>query len=432
MRYRVRDLPRLVSTPLGRMEFNNGVRYRLWPLMSRLAGRHRSKTLRDSRIVSVVGSYGKTTTARAVIAALGCRKHQRTGMNCWNHVAEALLRVEPADGFAVIEVGIDGVGQMVQYARIIRPDITVVTSIGSEHHRSLGDVSGTRREKAEMVRILDRDGTAVLNGDDLNVLWMRDHTQSRVLTFGFGEANDVVATDVVAQSDHSTTFRVNVAGESHRMRVQLVGVHMIYSVLAALAVIKAEGRSVAKAVADLEKMKPTPGRMQPVVLSNGATLLRDDYKSGLETVHAALDAFSRMTARRKIVVLGEVSEPPGSQGPIYREIGGRVAGIAERAIFLGGNYQRYAAGAVAQGMPRDAFDDAGQSVLKATDRVREIMREGDLILIKGRDTQRLERIACALEGRTVRCDISFCPTRITSCEDCPMLERGWRGRRVAI
>jgi len=413
------------------MEFNNGVRYRLWPLMSRVAGRHRSKTVRDSRIVSVVGSYGKTTTARAVIAALGCRKHQRMGMNCWNHVAEALLRVQPADGFAVLEIGIDGVGQMVQYARIIRPDITVVTSIGSEHHRSLGDVSGTRREKAEMVRILDRNGTAVLNGDDPNVLWMRDHTQSRVLTFGFGEANDVVATDIVAQNDRTTTFRVNVAGESHRMRVQLVGVHTIYSVLAALAVIKAEGRSVAKAAVDLEKMNPTPGRMQPVVLSNGVTLLRDDYKSGLETVHAALDTFSRMTARRKIVVLGDVSEPPGSQGPIYREIGGRVAGIADRAIILGGNYQRYAAGAVPGGMPRDALEHAG-SVLEATDRLREIVREGDLVLIKGRDTQRLERITCALEGRTVHCDISFCPTRITSCEECPMLERGWRGRRVVI
>jgi len=432
MRYRVRDLPHLVRTPLGRMEFSNGVRHRLWPLLSRVAGRHRSKNLRDTRIVSVVGSFGKTTTARAAIAALGCRMHQRTGLNCWNHVAEALLRVRPSDKFAVIEVGIDGVGQMTRYARMIRPDITVVTSIGSEHHRSLGDFSGTRQEKLEMVRILDEHGTAVLNGDDPNVLWMRDHTRARVLTFGFGETNDVVATDIGAARDHSTTFCVNLAGESRRMQVQLVGRHMIYAVLAAVSVIEAIGKSVAEAAADLENMNPTPGRLQPVALSNGVTLLRDDYKSSLETVHAALDAFSQMTAVRKIAVLGEVSEPPGSQGPIYREIGARLAGIADKAIFVGGNFQRYAAGAVTGGMPRDALFHAGRGVLEATDRLREQMREGDLVLIKGRDTQRLGRIACALEGRTVRCDISFCPTRITSCEDCPMLERGWQGRRVVI
>jgi UDP-N-acetylmuramyl pentapeptide synthase len=400
--------------------------------MSRVAGRHRSRNLRDTRIVSVVGSYGKTTTARAVIAALGCKTHQRMGLNCWNHVAEALLRVQPSDGFAVIEVGIDGVGQMAQYARMIRPDITVVTSIGSEHHRSLGDVSGTRHEKAESLRIMDGHGVAVLNGDDPNVVWMRDHTRARVLTYGFGETNDVVARNVVAANDHSTTFHVSVAGESHRMRVHLVGRHMIYAVLAALSVIEAEGRSVADAAADLGSLSPTPGRLHPVALSNGVTLLRDDYKSSFETVHAALDAFSQMTANRKIAVLGEVSEPPGSQGPIYREIGARLAGIADMAVFVGGNFQRYAAGAVTGGMPRGALHHAGRSVLEATDRVRGLMREGDLVLIKGRDTQRLERIACALEGRRVNCDIDFCPTRITSCRDCPMLERGWRGRRVVI
>jgi UDP-N-acetylmuramyl pentapeptide synthase len=282
-----------------------------------------------------------------------------------------------------------------------------------------------------MVRILDARGAAVLNGDDENVRWMRDHTAARVLTFGFDETNDVSATDVVETSG-STTFRLHSTAPTRTLQVRLVGRHTIYAVLAAVAVVEAEGRPFAEACAALETMEPTPGRMQPVGLANGATLLRDDYKSSLETVHAALDTFSRTSARRKIAVFGEVSEPPGSQGPIYREIGQRLAASADVAIFVGGNFQRYAAGAVAGGMARSAMVDAGSSVLEATRLLLAHLREGDLVLIKGRDTQRLERIACGLEGRHVRCDISFCPTRLTSCSRCPMLARGWRGRRVVI
>ena len=432
MRYRLRDLPDLLRTPLGRMEFSNGVRHRLWPVLSLVAGWHRSRNLLDTRVVTVVGSFGKTTTTRAIVAALRCEMHQKVGLNCWNHLVDALLRVRSSEKFAVFEVGIDGVGQMEQYARMIRPDITVVTSIGSEHHRSLGDLSVTRCEKSEMVRVLDERGTAVLNGDDPNVLWMRDQTRARVLTFGFSETNDVIATEIHQTKKNETTFCIHVAGERHRLQVRLVGKHMIYAVLAAIAVVSAEGASIKDAAIALEMMKPTPGRLQQVALTNGVTVLRDDYKSSFETVHAALDAFSRMSATRKIAVLGEVSEPPGSQGPVYRAIGMRLARIADLAIFVGSNFQRYAAGASAGGMSRDAMIHAGRSVLEATDLLRQNMREGDLVLIKGRDTQRLERITCNLQNRSVRCDIDFCPTRITSCEDCPMLEIGWHGRRVVI
>jgi len=432
MRYRLRDIPHLVSTPLGRKEFHYGVRHRLWPLLSRLARLHRERIVAGTRVVSVVGSFGKTTTTQAVIAALGGGTHQELGLNCWSHVAEAVLRIRPSDPCAVLEVGIDGPGQMAGYARMVRPDVTVVTSIGTEHHRSLGSLSVTREEKSHMVRILAESATAVLNGDDPNVRWMAGETRARTVSFGFDETNDVFATDIVEEGTNGTSFRMHGVGKTHPMRVRLVGRHMLYPILAAAAVARGEGLSMEPVFRALQKLQPTPGRMQPVALSNGITLLCDDYKSSLETIHAALDVLSGMTAPRRIAVLGEVSEPPGSQGPIYREIGERLSGIVDQAIVVGGNFQRYAAGALRGGMPREALVPAGRSVLEAARLLGERMREGDLVLVKGRDTQRLERIACVLAGRPVRCDIDFCPTRITRCECCPMLERGWGGRRVVL
>ena len=106
--------------------------------------------------------------------------------------------------------------------------------------------------------------------------------------------------------------------------------------------------------------------------------------------------------------------------------------MADIAVFLGGNFQRYAAGARLGGMDNANLFDAKGGVLDAVALLRRELKPGDSVLIKGRDTQRLERITLALAGRAVKCDIDFCDTRVLSCEECPMLERGWKGRRVVI
>ncbi len=321
---------------------------------------------------------------------------------------------------------------MDQYARMIRPDITVVTTIGSEHNRSLGSLKVTRTEKAEMVKALPKSGLAVLNGDDPNVRWMAKLTKAKVLTYGFDETNDVRASNVKLIWPEGTQFRLHLKGETRTVRSALIGSPMVYPILAAITVATAEGFSLEQTLSSLQSMPPTPGRLEPVRLAYGAMLLRDDFKSSLETVHAALDVFSDTHAGRRGVVMGEVSEPPGSQGPIYRELGRGIAAMADYAVFVGGNFQRYAAGATQGGLPKSALFNAERSVLKAAEYLRNELKAGDTVLIKGRTTQRLERIAIVLTGRKVRCDIDFCDTRVVSCEKCPMLERGWNGLRVVL
>lgn len=156
----------LVRTPLGRTRLAKGLPFLMWPLLRPMAKIYRMTAARRPRIVAVVGSLGKTTAARAVSAALGLPVHPRIGHNAFSSVARALFRVRPWDDRGVIEVGIARRGDMRRYAKTIRPDITVVTSIASEHMRTFGDLSVTRAEKVEMVSVLTSSGKAVLNGED--------------------------------------------------------------------------------------------------------------------------------------------------------------------------------------------------------------------------------------------------------------------------
>ena len=337
----------------------------------------------------------------------------------------------PASGGAsrVIEVGINGPGQMARYAKVVRPDISVVTSIGSEHQRSLKTLERTRDEKAEMVRVLPASGLAVLNGDDPHVAWMAGETRAPVVTFGFGERNDVRATAVALDWPHGTRFTLHTPLGSRDTRVRLIGRTMVGAALAAVAVALHEGHGLDEILARLEALAPTPGRLQPVQLPNGATLLRDEYKAPAETIDAALDVLAEVPAPRRVIVMGDVAEPVGSQGGLYRRLGARAAQISSRAVVVagGGNGAAFRTGARHGGLSADAVVMVDRSVRRAVEALESDLAPGDVILIKGRDTQRLERVALALMGRDVNCDVVYCNVLLTRCDACPMLGQAWRG-----
>jgi UDP-N-acetylmuramyl pentapeptide synthase len=384
---------------------------------------YRRLALRHTRLVVVTGSFGKTTTARAISVALGGTDRDVNSHNFKSYVALAILKTPPWRRFAVIEAGIDGVGQMIQYAKMIRPDIAVVMSVGSEHNRSLGNLQSTRNEKVKILAGLPPGGVAVLNGDDPNVRWMATQTQNRIITFGLGEMNEVRASHLTLNWPKSTQFKLHANGKTCEMSVRLLGRHMVYPILAAIATALEQGFPLEQILPPLEKLSPTPGRLDPIRLPSGALILRDDFKSPLETIDAALDVLEKIPAKERVVVLGDVSEPIGRQWQIYRKVGARIAQVATKAILITSKFRAYAAGAKSAGLPSSSLVDAGGSYLEAIEALRQGLGPGTVVLIKGRDTQRLDRITLSLMGRTVHCKLTFCNIWAFRCEYCPMLGR---------
>lgn len=423
-RRRVLAIYRSLWTPVGRERLWIGACGRVPHIPWHLASVYRRTLARKTRVIAVVGSFGKTTSTRAIATALGFPNPMHSGSNAGAALAIALLRIKPGDQHAVIEVGIAAKGQMEGFARLIRPDIAVVTSIGSEHMTSLGSLDVTRAEKAKMVHALPASGLAVLNGDDPNVLWMRDSAPASVLTYGFGAANHVRASAVVQDALSGTRFKLHIDGEVHDVHTRLVGRPMIYPILAAVAVSRVEGRKIGPILAALEGLEPTNNRLQVLRHPTGALLLLDAYKGALETILAALDTLEELPAERKIAILGDVEEPPGSQGPIYKEVGKRVAEVAGRVIFVGGktSFNRLKAGTTAGGLPRSALTHIPRSPLEAAQAVQTELRSGDLVLVKGRMSQHLERVALVLLGKRVACATRTCP-RHHNCSSCPLLQR---------
>ena len=423
---RASDWLELVRTPVGRERIARHIRVRAWPLYRGAAGLHRRLVLRGTPVVAVVGTFGKSTTARALRLALNGDPGSERAPNSFTRLARVVLRARPRHGVLVAEAGIDAPGQMRSYARMLRPDLVVVTSVGSEHHRSLGTLERTRDEKAEMVRSLGPDQTVFLNGDDENVGWMATQTRARIVRFGRAPHHDVVAERVELDWPHGTRLAIRMGDESLELRVRLLGEKMAYPILAALAVARALGRPREEVARALEALTPMPGRLETVALPNGAFLVRDDFKSALETIDAALDVMEAIPARRKWIVMGDVSEPPGSQGPIYRRIGERMGRIGARVITVGHAHSPLAAGYVRSGHARAGIRLAAGSA-EAARMLDEELDDGDVVLVKGRDTQKLDRVSLRLQGMAVGCELAYCDVS-WRCASCPMRERGFQAR----
>jgi UDP-N-acetylmuramoyl-tripeptide--D-alanyl-D-alanine ligase len=390
--------------------------YQAFPITGRLACLYRSTVLRHTRIAAITGSYGKTTTRMVTSAALGdLAPYHRS------RPAEAIFQIPVGHPHAVFELGIDGPGQMLPKARAIRPDVAAVTTIGSEHFRSLKTLEGTREEKAHLVRVLGPKGLAVLNGDDPHVLWMASQTRAQVRTFGLGDTNDVRATGIELDWPRGIRFVIHAPGQAPQsVSTRFLGRHFVLVFLAAAAIATAEGVTLPDFADRVRDLEPVHGRMHTVTLPSGAVLLCDYFKGSYETMHAALDTLAEAPARRKIVVFGNIDSPPGSPAQTYGVLGERAGQIADQAIFVGNSFQPFRAGAVRGGMAKSAVVDAGLFVLKAAEALGEL-GEGDVVLIKGRGDQRLDRIALALQGRRVACGILKCELKAVRCNGCSQL-----------
>ncbi len=397
--------------------------YKARPAIFLAARWYRRHIVRSTRLVAVVGSLGKSTTTRMVTAALGGDPSRATERNGGIFLAWKIFQIRRGDPYAVIEVGISRPGQMRAYANFLCPDITVVTMVGSEHNRSLGSLEATREQKSEMVRVLPALGLAVLNADDPRVRLMERVTKARVATFGLEAGRDVFASDIALDWPGGTSFTIHLNGAHQQARTRLIGRHMIYPLLAAAAVATEEKIPLTEILERLKMVEPASGRLQPVRLMNGAILLRDESKSTLESVEAALSTLGEIHAHRRIAVIGEITDPPGSTYPHYKRIGRLCAEICAKVIFVGWSRKSRAilTGARQSGFPLPSYSYAGRDVLTALELLPADLRDGDVVLIKGRVSQKMERIALALLGRQVRCRRPECKYKMIRCSRCPAL-----------
>jgi len=369
--------------------------------------------------IAITGSAGKTTTAHCVGAILSA--HYPTnwtpgGQNARTHLALNVLRTRFRHRFAVIEVGTRAPGALRRAAWMIAPDIAVVLTVLGVHTNVFPTLEEVAAEKEQLLSRLGKHGLAILNEDDTRVREMGTRCRGQVRTFGCAPPATLRGTAISSVWPRRLSFRADYAGESCFVETQLVGEHMATPVLAALAVAVSCGVPLSQAAAALGSVSPVPGRMQPMMLPHGVTVLRDEFNPSLPTFDPGLRVMQTAEASRRIVILGDVLDSPLTVRPRMRDLGRKVAASADLGIFIG-TVSKVAAKAASEAGLKQAF--ACQNLREASEFLQRELRTGDLVLVEGWIAHHIERVVLAQTG-TISCWIERC-NKLILCEHCPQL-----------
>ena len=346
--------------------------------------------------VGITGSVGKTTTKEATAAALGARYRVLRTVASYNNeigVPLTFLGQEPGHEVAVIELGFYVPGEIADLSKLVRQRVGIVTTIPDipVHFARTPDLDAIVKGKAELIEALPEDGIALLNGDDPRVRGMASRTHARVIRFGEGADCEIRATDVREEGLAGTRFRVHAGGRSAEARLPLPGRHLVSSALAALGAAVALDVPLDEAVVGLETLERPAHRMS-VRRTDDLTVIDDSYNSSPAAVHAALTVLREVRGRR-IAVLGDMLELGTLSVGAHETVGADVAKSVDLLVAVGELAATIAASAERHGL-RDVHraTDGGEALV----RLRQLLRPGDTVLVKGSRALALDKLADAL------------------------------------
>jgi UDP-N-acetylmuramoyl-tripeptide--D-alanyl-D-alanine ligase len=341
-------------------------------------------------LIGVTGSTGKTTTKDAIAHVLSSRwRVLKSEGNFNNHfgLPLMLLKLEPEQEAAVIEMGMSHRGEIAALAKIAQPEIGVVTNVAPVHLEFFSSVAEIARAKYELIESLPAGGIAILNADDEYVSQFGRDFHGKVVCYGRHPSADVRAENIESRGAAGSVFDVVVNGARERASLPLVGTHNIYNALAAVATGMERGLSLLEATSTLGTLAP-PDKRGAVVQVGNITFINDCYNSNPTALNAMVDTLAAMPAERRIVVAGEMLELGPSGEELHRRSGQHIAekGI-DILIGVRGLAQPMVEAAAAAGIKAEFVatpEEAGEWLVRET-------RDGDVVLLKASRGVKLER-----------------------------------------
>lgn len=408
--------------------------------LQRLAQQHLQRQP-YTKVIGVAGSNGKTSVKEAtamLLSHLAPTLKTEGNLNTETGLPLTLLRLNPEHQFAVLEMGAQRVGEVALLCRIAHPHIGVVTTVGQEHLEFFGSMENVERAESEIVQALGADDIAILNDDDRAVRKMARRTRARVITYGHRPEADVRAKRPNGEPLLGLRFTLTYQGKRARASLDIPGQHAVTTALAAASVALACGMNVETAAAALSELRPAKRRGEVKPALNKTTLVDDTYNANRQSALAAIDLLhgARLPrGARRWFIFGDMLELGAYAATEHAEVGKAAAGQVDELVLVGAATSATAEAARKAGMKpeRVHYYDADLTKpeslalarLAAAQYVRERLRPGDLVLVKGSYGIGMDVIVTELQERhsakQARADLGARLRRLAQLGDLPEL-----------
>ncbi len=383
------------------------------------------------QVIAVTGSVGKTSTREAIACVVRAKFTVRQNRKNYNNEIGLPLTILDVDSpgkslfgwffvffraykliiwrdnnfpeVLILEMGIDHPGDMEYLTSIARPDIAVVTTVGQSHLEYFETEEGLAKEKGVLVKNLNPKGFAILNYDDERVRRMEKNTKARVLTYGFDEKADIKSLELMFSFEKKKT-KNELHGLSYKLKYQgsFVPIHLsnsigrpaVYASLAAASVGLSYGMNLIEISQALFDYETPLGRMKILKGVNSTVLVDDTYNASPQSTLAAIETIGQIPLEKKArrwAILGDMLELGGYTVEGHQKVGQAVAtNNFDFLVAVGEMSLMIMTGAIDAGFSRENIFHLASS-REVSDFVNNLLKPGDLLLIKGSQGMRMER-----------------------------------------
>lgn len=348
-------------------------------------------TIPDLLLIALTGSVGKTTTKEMVACVMSQKGETlKTEGNFNNEIGmpRTLFRLEETTKNAVIEMGMDGFGQISVLTNCAKPDCAIITNIGVSHIEILGSRDGILQAKLEILEGLKKGSPVFLNGDNdkLANVKLDDY---KVIFFGIENENcDVRAVDI-KEIGLTTEFTAIKGDIKQKITIPTVGIHNVYDALTAFAVGLEYGISPEKIAKGLQGYTPS-GMRQRIKEVNGVTFIEDCYNASPDSQKAGLNSLCKIAKGRKIAVLGDMLELGSFSEEAHRMVGEYAAECGVDLLYTVGEESKYMADSALKSGLNNVRNFIDKKEL--TEILVNELQKGDTILFKASRGMKLEEI----------------------------------------
>jgi UDP-N-acetylmuramoyl-tripeptide--D-alanyl-D-alanine ligase len=346
-------------------------------------------------LIAITGSNGKTTVKEMLVAILNAANKNvlATKGNLNNDIGMpmTLLNLRQQHDVAVIEMGMNHLGEIDYLTRIAQPSVALINNAGTAHIGELGSRENIAKAKGEIFAGLTDDGIAVINADDTFADYWRNLNKNRtILSFGIDKKADIAA--ALGANIHAPSSHVILKAQLGEIALELhmLGAHNVRNALAAATAALALNVPLSAIAQGLSQFGGVKGRLQRKHGLGGALLIDDTYNANPDSMKAALDVLATQ-AGSKIFVMGDMGELGADAAKMHAEIGAYAKQKSVDKLLALGENSVHAVQAFGVNATHYASLEANIHAASG------LMQKGVNVLVKGSRFMQMERVVAALE-----------------------------------
>lgn len=345
------------------------------------------RSLYNIPIVAITGSVGKTST-KDMIASVLSQKYKvlKTPGNYNNELGLPLTLLQLTDEeMMVLEMGMNSFGEISLLSNLVKPDVAVITNIGTAHIGMLGSRENILKAKLEILEGLKPNGTLVINNDnDLLHKWYEEQNGKQsyhIVTYGMQEESNIMGKNAIYHENGSECEAI-VEGKSYKIHIPVGGEHFVLNALCAISVGQTFSIPMEQIAQGIEEFELTKRRMEIKHTKEGALLINDCYNANYDSMKAALDYLGKLPNQRKIAVLGDMLELGEYSKELHEKVGEVVAeNKIDMLICVGEEAKNIAQKAIEEGMSKSQITLC-QNNEEAIQILKKTLNNEDAVLLK--------------------------------------------------